>query len=259
MRELKRFIHTTDLHWGYERRQGRKLPMHDPKAWGAVMAFAQHFKPHHWVMGGDILDCGAISHHNHNKPRRTEGFRLQRDAEECVTQVLRPAEAAIVAGGSRHFIIGNHCDWVEDLLDKDPALEGLVSIPSLLKLDNWTVIPQGGYCRLGKLHFIHGDQISGGANAAKNAVEAYGENIRLGHFHTHMTHTKTSAIDSKLAKTGVVVPCLCTKDPKYNEGKPNRWVQGFGWGYILPDGTFSDYVSIIIDGKFAADGKVFKG
>lgn len=255
--EPERFIATYDIHRGYEHRAGKITPLHDPKAWGVVMKFAQDFKPHHWVVGGDGLDCGEISHHNRAKPRRTEGFRLLKVAEEMRREVIKPIED--VTSATATYILGNHEDWIEDLLDADPALEGLIDINKLLGLDDWTVVPQGGCHQLGKLHFIHGDQISGGVNAAKNAVDAYMENVRLGHFHTYQVATKTSAVGNVLGKTGVVVPCLCGKNPKYNESRPNRWVQGFAFGYVMPDGTFNDYVAVIVDGVAAVNGKVYRG
>lgn len=233
------------------------MPLHDLKAWDIVMRFAQDFKPHHWIIGGDGLDCGEISHHNRLKPRRTEGFRLLKVAEEMKREVIRPIEAVTLK--TTRYIKGNHEDWIEDLLDADPALEGLVSLEGMLDLKNWEVIEQGGFTRLGHLHFIHGDQISGGVNAARNAVDAYGECIRLGHFHTFQAATRTSAIESKLPKTGVAVPCLAQKNPRYNESRPNRWAQGFNYGWVMPDGSFHDYVALVIDGQAVVNGTVYRG
>jgi hypothetical protein len=46
----------------------------------------------------------------------------------------------------------------------------------------------------------------------------------------------------------------------YGGGAPNRWVQGFLWGYLDPkDGSFNDYVSVIVNGEFTALGKTYKG
>ena len=78
----KRFIATYDLHYGFERKGGHKVALHDAKAWEAVLQFGRDFKPDTWIMGGDMLDCGVISHHNKGKPGRTEGLRLVSDAAE---------------------------------------------------------------------------------------------------------------------------------------------------------------------------------
>lgn len=254
---LERFIGTWDLHYGYERRSGHKSPLHDMRAWDVVMKFAQDFKPHHWVFGGDMLDCGVVSHHNHGKPGRTEGLRLLQDAEDCKREIIKPAFDLV--SKEAIYIEGNHENWLEDLTDNQPGLTDMVSLERILGLEKWTVIPQGGYHRIGKMYFIHGDQISGGINAAKNAVDYYAQSVRLGHFHTFQAATKTSAIHHELGITGMVVPCLCTKDPKYGQGKPNRWMQGFNYGWIdTHSGRFNDYVVIIINGQFFAHGKTYK-
>lgn len=254
---MTKFIATFDLHYGYERKAGHKTALHDIKAWNTVLKFAADFKPNTWIHGGDMLDCGVISHHNHGKPGATEGFKLLADANEGRSIFIDPVEK-IVGKGDLVYIVGNHEDWLTDLTDSIPALEGIVSVNALLKLDKWKVIPQGGYHNLGKLTFVHGDTIKGGEHVAKNAVTNYDRSIRFGHHHTFQVHTRNSAIDYKNAKTGIAVPCLCTKNPKYGEGAPNRWLQGFLYGYIH-DGSYYDSVAIIIDGQTIINGKVYKG
>jgi hypothetical protein len=242
------------------------VPLHDYKAWGALLAFAADFKPETFILGGDILDCGAVSHHNKGKPRRTEGFRLLQDAVECEKNVIEEIDRLVTGRGRKVYLRGNHEDWLEDVMDEDPALDGMFDIAHLLNLkgyvnprENWEVPEFSDVVREGKLHFIHGHEVSGGEHVAKSAVVNYERSIRFGHHHTYQTYTKTSAVDQKLAKTGTAVPCLCSKGPKYGEGKPNRWVQGFNFGYIEPNGTFTDFIAIILEGKFHWNGKVYRG
>lgn len=253
---MKTFIATFDLHYGFERKGGHKVPLHDEKAWNAVVKFAQDFRPDTWILGGDFLDCGSISHHNKNKPGQTEGFKLAQDAEAGKELFINP----VVDNSDKHvYMVGNHERWLLDLVDERPALEGILEVENLLDLDGWQIIPQGGALDLGKLTFIHGDTISGGEHVAKAAVINYERSIRFGHFHTYQTYTKTSPQNYKNAKTGIAVPCLCTKTPGYGAGKPNKWVQGFNFGYIHDNGFFNDYVATIIDGKFTVNGKTYKG
>lgn len=256
---METFLHLTDLHWGFENRGGHKLPLHDPKALAVALKFAEDFKPDHIILGGDMLDAGCVSHHNHGKPGATEGLRLLQDAKGLKDALIKPLE--VLNPKTLTFIEGNHEDWINQLIEKFPALEGILEIQNILSLDSkWKMVPNGGFHKLGKLIFIHGDQISGGEHSAKAAVTAYESNVRFGHFHTYNTYTKTSTIDTKMAKTGVCVPCLCRKDPGYGGGKPNRWAQGFGYGYIdTKNSIFNDYVAIITDGKAIIDGKLYKG
>jgi hypothetical protein len=253
---MQKFIFSTDLHYGFERRNGHKIPLHDEKAWEVVLKFAQDFKPNTWILGGDMLDCGCISHHNHGRPGQTEGLRLLADAEEGRKRFIEPVEK--ICKGECVYITGNHEQWLRKLTDELPTLEGIVDLQHLLKLNKWTIIPQGGVFNLGKLTFMHGDTISGGEHVAKSAVISYERSIRFGHFHCFQTYSKNSPIEYKNAKTGIAVPCLCSKSPGYIAGRPNRWIQGFNYGYIDDKGFFNDYIPIILDGKTVINGKEYK-
>lgn len=258
MANAERFVFLTDLHWGYERKNRHKSPLHDMRALKVALNFVKDFKPDHIILGGDMLDCGAVSHHNRNKPGVVEGFRLIGDARELKTALIDPLEA--MNAKSYTYITGNHEDWLADLTDQIPALEGVVDIDRLLDLGKrWKVVPQGGLHKLGKLVFVHGDQIKGGEHSAKAAVVAFEKSIRFGHHHTHQTYTKVAAVDAH-GHTGIAVPCLCRKDPQYGEGNPNRWSQGFLYGWANgPQGMFSDYVATIINGKSFINGKLYTG
>lgn len=253
---MEKFLFLTDLHYGYERRGGHKVALHDSKALSVALQFAKDFRPDHVILGGDILDCGAVSHHNKGKAGAVEGLRLVADAEELRMVLIEPLEQ--LKPRSLTYIEGNHEDWLNDLVDDTPALEGIVDIRSILHLSpRWKVAPQGEAHRLGKLVFVHGDQLSGGEHVAKAATTAYEKNIRFGHFHSFQVYTKTSAVEAN-GHTGISVPCLCKKGPKYGGGSPNRWAQGFLWGYA-GDGHFNDYVTIIVDGRAMINGKSYCG
>jgi hypothetical protein len=259
---LEKFLAIWDTHIGFERRNGHLKPLHDSKAIGAMLKFAKDFKPNTLVLGGDILDCGAISHWNSQKPGATEGMRLAKDAQVARELLVTPLVATMEGKTQKKiFIGGNHESWIDDLLDKEPGLEGLIDPASLLGLDSsWKVLPQGEIYRLSKhLVVCHGDQIKGGEHVAKAAVTNFQTSIRFGHHHTFQAYTATSPIYQELPRTGIAVPCLCTKDQKYGEGKPNRWAQGFLFGYINPDGTFHDSVAIVVNGKTTIGGKVYVG
>lgn len=222
------------------------------------MQFIEDFKPDHVILGGDTLDCGSISHHRKGKAGQLEGLRLLADAKECRDLIIDPLEKQIK--GRLVYHIGNHEDWLTDLTDDLPALEGVVDIASLLKLsDRWEIIPQGKATKLGKLTFVHGDTIKGGQNPALWAVTAYERNIRFGHYHTFQMATKTTPVDAN-GHTGIAVPCLCKKGHMYGQGSPNKWMQGFLWGYVDTElGIFNDYVTVIINGKAIINGKLYKG
>lgn len=255
---MEKFVHLTDVHWGFERSGGHKVPLHDLKAVNVAMQFIEDFKPDHIILGGDVLDCGSISHHNKGRAGQLEGLRLLADSQDCRETIIKPLEK--IAKGRLVYHIGNHEAWLGDLTDELPALEGIVDVRSLLKLGKrWEVIEQGKASKVGKLTFIHGDSVSGGQNPALAAVTNYERNIRFGHFHTFQVATKTTPVDEN-GHTGIAVPCLCRKGPSYGLKKPNKWMQGFLWGWVGgPEGTFADYTTIIVNGKAIVGGKVYKG
>lgn len=254
----EKFVALFDAHFGWENRGGHKVSLHDPKALDVAMQFIADFKPHNVILGGDMLDCAAVSHHTKGKAGQVEGLRLFSDAKELRASVIEPIES--VTKGRLIYHIGNHEDWLNDLVDETPGLQGIVEAPALLSLSKrWEVVEQGGASKLGKLTFVHGDQIKGGENVAKWAVTTWESNIRFGHHHTLQVATKTSPKDVN-GHTGIAVPCLCKKNPGYGKGAPNRWMQGFLYGYTNgPDNIFNDYVSVIVNGKAIINGKTYKG
>lgn len=254
----KRFLYLTDIHWGYEQTGRTRTAIHSLKALDTVLRFATDFAPDYVIWGGDNLDCAAISHHTQHKPRTVEGLRIQEDAagfaayRQAVAQTMRK-------GGTEVLFEGNHEDWLNDLVDKVPGLEGLLDLRTLVGFPaDGVFVPQGGIWNLGTLWFLHGDVFKGGgANVAKKAVEIYGRSIRFGHFHRFEAFTKHAALDARDTKTGMAIPCLCTRSPGYAKGAPNQWSQGFLYGWVHKDGTFTDVPVMLVDGHFTYDGRVY--
>lgn len=255
---MEKFVALFDLHYGYEIDASRhKVALHDEKALSVAMQFIKDFKPDHVVLGGDILDCGSVSHHNEKKAGKVEGLRILAEAKELREKVLEPLEKQVK--GRLIYHIGNHEQWLEDLIEKSPSLDGIVNAEALLGLDRWEVYEQGSVSKLGKLRFVHGDNITGGQHCANAGVIAYEANVRFGHFHTFQVATKTTPIEAN-GHTGIAVPCLCKKGPSYGKKAPNKWMQGFLWGFIGgPENSFNDYVTVIVNGKALINGKLYKG
>jgi hypothetical protein len=257
---MEKFVFLTDLHYGYEINASRhKVPLHDEKALNVALGFIKDFKPDHVVLGGDMLDCGSVSHHRLGNAGQLEGLRILAEAKELRKKLIKPLEDTVK--GRLIYHIGNHEAWLEDLIDKTPSLDGIVNADALLGLDDdtWEVIEQGGVSKLGKLKFVHGDNIAGGQHHANSAVTAYEANIRFGHFHTFQVATKTTPIEAN-GHTGVSVPCLSKKGHQYGKKAPNKWMQGFLWGYVGgPKGSFNDYVTVIVDGQATINGKLYRG
>lgn len=255
---MEKFVALFDLHYGYEINSSRhKVPLHDERALNVAMSFIKDFKPDHVILGGDMLDCGSISHHRLGNAGQLEGLRILSEAKELRKKLITPLEEQI--DGRLVYMIGNHEEWLNDLVNKIPSLDGIVQAEHLLELDDWEVIPSGGVAKLGKLKFVHGDNVTGGQHCANAAVINYEANVRFGHFHTFQVATKTTPVDAN-GHTGISVPCLCKKGHSYGNKAPNKWMQGFLWGYVGgPAGSFNDYVTVIVNGKATIHGKTYEG
>lgn len=260
MQEI-RFVALFDIHYGRERLSSRHYrPIHNLKAIAPIFQFLEDFKPNAFVFGGDQLDLAEVSHWNKSKRLSMEGLRLVDTLQGFRREILTEVDKRLVQGAQKIFHLGNHEDWLLDLIEENPALDGFVDLDEQLHLSaqGWKIMPLGKVSRLGKVHFAHGDQIKGGEHIAKAGVTQFERSIRFGHHHTYQVYTKTSALDATDVHTGVAVPCLCRRDLKYGEGAPNRWVNGFLYGTIFPDGNFSDHVALINDGRFVANGVTYR-
>lgn len=254
-----RYVNLFDAHYGHELKGGHRKPLHDQKAIDLVLKFCSDFKPTHLTFGGDMLDCGVISHWKENKHRQVEGLRLLKETDGCMADLVKPAAATIAKEGKLVYHVGNHCQWLEDYVDANPSMESLVDLDKLLNLTQtgWKIIPLGGASKLGKLYIVHGDQIGGGIHVAKRALEIYQRNIHFGHLHTHQVWTSVAPLDDE-PKQGVAIPGLCQRNPGYSKDGPNRWVQGFEYGWLEPGGNFHSKVVVMINGRFYAEGKLYK-
>lgn len=254
-----RFVFAVDVHWGYEINGRVKQPLHNLKAITAMLEFSRDFRPHGFVLGGDVLDLGAISHWNKKNKLSLEGLRIQQDMEEVGRHILAPIED--MGAVDQVWINGNHERFLEDLVEAEPGLADTLTIPRLLNLDarGWEFIPTGGHLDLGKLRFVHGDQLGGGDAVAKAAILEHNNSIAFGHFHTHQEYVKHSPVDSSDIHVGIAVPALANRGPAYMKRRANKWANGFMSGAIFPDGSFSYQVTKIVNGRFFANGRVYKG
>jgi hypothetical protein len=269
-------IFSPDKHWGYERKHGKLAPLHDQRAIDAMLTFAQDFQPDVWIEGGDNLDCGPVSHWLKDKTLSSQGLRMQRDMDEYASQVLDPIDAimgdrpmpawavkkGLITGQRKKKLRGNHEAWLDQLAEREPGLDGMLDLDRQLGLTTrgWDWHEQGDVVDIGKLSYTHGDTVTGGDAIAKAGILAFDEgNLRFGHHHTYQVYTKHARISAPQARNAVAVPCLCHKAPSYGRKMPNKWMLGFNFFYVFEDGTFSDYTPIITNGRFAANGKVYKG
>lgn len=160
------------------------------------------------------------------------------------------------------YILGNHEDWLRQFCESFPQVHK-PTIKSLMGdiAKKIYFINQGCFYKVGKLTFCHGDQMKGGMNPAKWAVEKCNANIVFGHFHCRKEWPNHSMIDAEDKHMGIQVPCYTTSAPHYGGGSPNQIQQGFFTASIKKDsGKFSHHVQLVSPrGEFMSQmGKEYK-
>lgn len=259
-----KFVALFDIHAGKQVfvNGGKKSirPTHDVKALGAAMEFIKDFKPSHIILGGDQLNCGPVSHWLHAKPRQLENFRLKEEMDLLDELVLSKIQKI----KNKVWMDGNHEAWIQQWLDANPTLEGLVEPANYygLKDRGYWYLDQGEIYSMGKLNWVHGDIVfakGSSQNPGKKLAVYYRRNMRCGHLHTHDAGTDTSMFDTQEYHSGIVVPALAAIKQAYAGNTASNHQQGFNFGYVKKSGAFSDFVMTINKGECIWDGKTYTG
>jgi len=254
MKNLKTAVGVWDLHYP-------KVHWPTVECW---MQLIQERKPDVFIFGGDQFHFDCISHHTKSTPI----FRTRRsyinDIEGFDKDILRPLEAVLPKNCDKIWIIGNHEDWEQDLINEQPELEDAIGHVKLLRLRErgWTVIPLGHAYKLGKLFCVHGEVLTGIGNQAgmypsRKAVELYAGNVLAGHTHSPQTFTKVSPVDFTNRWQGHISPTSGNVNPEYLRNRPTSWLNGFNVIELFPNGDFSYYPIIVVNGRCAYGGKVY--
>jgi metallophosphoesterase superfamily enzyme len=255
----RRFVALFDVHVGREKKRvGRRLvtkKTHNLPALRATMDFVEDWAPDVFILGGDQLNCGPISHWHRGKPRLDERFRLRQEYDVLNQEVIQRVQGV----PEKIWMQGNHEMWIEQALDEQPGLEGLIEPENYLPLDDWDFYGQGEIAKLGKLHFIHGDTVRPGVSVAKRAVGMYRRNLRMGHHHRYEAATDVTPIDSQDFHSCIVVPAMAARAMVYMKNAPENHMQGFLLGEVFGNGDFQDHVMIINKNRFYWNGKKYGG
>jgi len=201
------------------------LPYQDKASWHLTLKVIKELKPDLVFLGGDIIDCYAVSQYDKDPSRR---LTLQQDLNYAYEELSRlrdilPEKSEVI------FLEGNHeTRLTRYLSSKAPELSSLESLqlPNLLRLESLRIkwIPNGTRMLIGKLWHLHGNEIAGGGvNIAKSKFDKLGNNIIFGHHHKIQSYTKRNY-------EGVVYGawangCLSDLQPDYAHF--TDWILGF--------------------------------
>lgn len=232
------------------------VPEHDEQAFESMLKWLRDYQPECFVIGGDFMELSSMSQHggDPNPPKLTEEI----DAGRRVLYRLRDAlpNAKIV------YLEGNHETRHERKITAHmPELYGVNTIPELLHLNHLGIhwfayqemwrprLPSGN---LGKLHYTHG-KWANKHHAAKH-LDQYGVSTRYGH--THKPQVFTRGYADGAVRIGVGSPCMRTLDTEW-AGPYAGWCHGFGVDEFMPDGTFTVQNIVMVNRRFAYNGKVY--
>lgn len=244
-------------------------PHIQPSVRRAVFKFIEYFQPDEVNLIGDAMNMDAVDHWLRDKGNRRslEGKRIISGYRWFDQDILTPIEE-LAPNAHWTYMGGNHEDWINIVVDRDPTLEGLVEPEIVLNLAQrgWEWIPYvvkkgnsvtRGMKTYGKLLVFHGQYINK-YHAAKTA-DMFSKSCAYGHTHDIQLYTKVTVDDSRGYHTAQSIGCLCELSPAFMRGRINRWVNAFGVLYVRPDGMYNLYVPVIVKGKFVFDGIEFNG
>jgi predicted phosphodiesterase len=155
-------------------------PYHSKPAWELFLASMKDWKPDTLVIHGDWADFYKVSRFSKD-PRRQLSFA--EEVESCRDGLKELSSLSSVT--RRIFVEGNHENRLAAYLaDKAPDLFEFVSVPDLLKLDEygWEFVPYKDSIQLGKLWITH-DAGFIGRYAVYRTADTFQHSVVTAHTH----------------------------------------------------------------------------
>lgn len=204
---------------------------------------------------GDFADFYAVSSHP-KSPDRKASLAFEVDAVNARLDQLDD-----VFTGKKKFIGGNHEYRLERYLtDRAPELFDSIKVEKLFRLKErgWEYTPYKSHTRIGKLFLTH-DCGKAGANAHRDAMNAFQGNVVIGH-----THRLAWAVEGNVKgkpHVGAMLGWLGDPDQveyMFRVRAARDWAHGFGIIYREPNGHVHLTPVPIVGGKVLIEGKLVR-
>jgi len=187
------------------------------------------------LLNGDFMDCYQLSRHEKVEQKRNFAWEL-----DVVRGALRHLRQYFGDNVRIIYREGNHEERLPRILaTKLPELQGLISLPELLKLSELNIewVGDRDRVRIGQLWVDHGHEWfgSGGVNPARAYRMKAGDNVMVGHVHRTTYDNFKRPLDGTLF-AGWTVGCLCDLTPHY--ASRNHWNHGVAIVHLFDDGEF---------------------
>jgi len=245
--KMRRIIIAADFHLeiGEEVHSSYKL----------VKKFVKYERPDLLILAGDAFDFSYLGSYNILLEELRENKRLKLDFDFFNKEIdyFQKYCKEVV------YLEGNHEFRLTRQIQKYPNfLRGLIDIETNLHLEDrkilWLPEVEQPY-KVGKLYVIHGKRYN--IHFCKATLEDYGSNICMAHAHRIQTYTKKLwATGEEIGAWGIGT--LSSKNPDWQNGKPNCWQNGFAYLYVQDNGNFTLLNIHIIDNSFIFNGKLWR-
>ena len=252
---VRRAIVTPDKHF----------PVADMKAIDAVCQAIEIVKPDTYIDLGDTGDWEKFSNHywkNREKPPMSILYKMYDKEIRQVNDGMDIIDKALdnVKCKERHFLEGNHEQWLDNVVIKYPYL-------THYKPENALRLEERGYkywprigkdLEIGKITFIHGKYVP--IHHAKKHVVKYKCNIIYGHTHDVQRFTDTKKKHEVV--TAWSLGCLKDLSPAKNgwlNGNLTNWSHAFAIVDWFSNGEFKVEVVEIKKGRTTVWGNLIEG
>ena len=249
VKKFKTYIIVADTH----------IPHENVAAIKSVLKLMDDVKFDGFIILGDYLSFDPISHWLHDKGqnRTLENKRMRADYIEG-NRLLDEFDKRLPKGCDKRFFYGNHERFYQDLIEKMPALEGMLCPQTELKLKErgYIVYPVNHIERIGKLNLCHGQYHN--QNYVLKHIMEFKANVLHADMHSPRMRFENSPA-KELAIAGYCTGCLCDTNPIYGKGRANKWSHGFSILYTFEDGNFDVDLKRIVQGGFIYNQKLYNG
>lgn len=233
------------------------IPYHNKRSWSLLLKVGRYLKPYYLLCLGDLMDSYSISAHDKD-PDRANRFGWELDQVNIALDELDDLKAK-----DKRFVEGNHEDRVRREVMKNHSLNGVLSIPKMLRLKErgWKYTPYKEHDRIGKVYQTH--DVGGSARNHKfKALDLYQHSVLTGHDHRMIYVVENNALGTtpKLSAGFGWLGDVEQVDYMTKAKARASWAQGFGVGYLdSSTGYFyTQPVPILQNYSCVVEGKLFR-
>ena len=199
----------------------------------------------------------SLSYFDRDKRKVMEGKRYKKDIDSV--NLLLDRHDALSPKSHKYYIMGNHEDRVRTYVEYHPTTDGVFDyiVDTRLLERNYNITPNNKTLKIGKALLMHGFNASKYHSGYMSTT--YPKTMYYGHTHDVQTHSYVSPIDHKEVRVASSLGCLCSLNPMWLRGKPNKWVNAFGMLWVKDNGKFQMDIKYVINGETIVNGKVYRG